>query len=256
MANIIFNKTICISIKNVVFIVLTIVLLLYCSIRFCKERYIKSPISDKAVESVLSQFEYVESIQIYEYKFMPIHKCEQIKIDFKTGIAKENIDINSVLQLYYNIPYSIFKKISVFKKFQTKYRSEKHTEDRELANSAGKDLCSDIIESLNKLNSARDIGIFHYEMYRILSVIMPAIEEKSCNSFLSNEEIERQLAGGKRTGLIGPIILNDVYVFKNQNSNKKKDRLYMAFPLQKDDNTIVLVSLNNNYFTDKDIGKK
>lgn len=245
LANRILNSSVRVSIKAIVFMAITIVLILYCYLRFNKENKNNKAIVNKATTIALERLEYVESIQVYKVELTNTHECKQIKIDFESGSAKQDIDINSVLQSYYNVPYAIYKKASVFSKY---YSSDESVNSIEMAESVGKELCSSIVESLNKIEGVDDIGQYHYEMYRILSSVMPAIDRKSYHSFLENAEIESKLASGKRTGLLGSIILNGLYVFKNQNSNIKNGRLYMSFPLERDKNTIILVTLNNNYF--------
>ena len=204
------------------------------------------------LENALSDFGYIESIQVYSHHYKTDREFKYLKVEFLTGAADERIEINSVMQTYFYIPHTIANKLKDFSnayKIYTKSDAEYRNAAWKNVVTYGEEICSNIYDILNKLESTDEIKVPHYELYRILTVILPTIKQASFKQFLRRSDIENELIKGKRTGLLGSIILDDIYVFKNENSSEKCGRIYLTFPLTLAKHLIVLVALNCEYFS-------
>ena len=58
----------------------------------------------------------------------------------------------------------------------------------------------------------------------------------------------------KKTGILGAVILDDLYIFRNQNSLAKGDRVYFTFPYDKKRNIILLASISGSCFPSDEEG--
>jgi hypothetical protein len=85
-------------------------------------------------------------------------------------------------------------------------------------------------------------------------IVLKVINEAPIERVLVNANVENKLITKKRTGLLGGIILKDIYIFKNQNSLTKK-RIYFTFPynINKRSNTVLVVAMNNEYGEQEDM---
>ena len=82
----------------------------------------------------------------------------------------------------------------------------------------GNALCVQILDVLNEIQSTDEIKEHHCDMYRVLAKVLPAISGHAIESFLQNSDVESALIRRKKTGILGAMIINDLYIFRNQNS--------------------------------------
>ena len=206
-------------------------------------------IIENSINRLANEFGEIESIQAYQYLIKDDEHCKYIKTNFLAGWANERIDINSILQAYYRFPYSVYKKINSFSSdYEESARAE--SAEKKIAKKTdylekGKKLSEDLLSSLNSIKDVESINEYHCELYRTLLVVLNAINGKPVESALNDESIETALITKKRTGLIGAIFLQDIYIFKNQNSLSKK-RIYFAFPYNSSKRTKVIFSIAMN----------
>lgn len=210
------------------------------------------------LEKTINENEYVESIQAFQFWPKNDNSRKYIKLCYLAGIANERIEINTILQTYYYFTYSIYKKIRTVSGHYSNYISENDPVRKEYAQTAflndGKELCEILLNSLNDIQSVDEIGDFHCEMYRVLARLLPAISDKAIESFLHNQEVEMALIKRKKTGILGAVILDDLYIFRNQNSLAKGDRVYFTFPYDKKRNIILLASISGSCFPSDEEG--
>jgi len=204
------------------------------------------------LKKIINEYEYVESIQAFQFWPKNDNKRKYIKLSYLTGIANEGIEINTILQTYYYFTYSMYKKITTVSGHYSNYISEKDPVRKENAQTAflnsGKELCESLLNSLNKIQSIDEIGDFHCEMYRVLARLLTAISGKAIESFLNNQEVELALIKRKKSGILGAVILDDLYIFRNQNSLGKRERIYFTFPYDKKLKIILLAAINGSCF--------
>ena len=210
------------------------------------------------LEKTINDNEYIESIQAFQFWPKNDSKWKYIKLCYLAGVANERIEINTILQTYYYFTYSMYKKIKTVSANYDDYISENDPVKKDYAKTAflnnGKELCESLLNSLNSIQSVDEIGDFHCEMYRVLARILPAISDEAIESFLRNQEVEIALIKRKKTGILGAVILDDLYIFRNQNSLAKRDRIYFTFPYDKKRNIILLAAINGSCFPSDEEG--
>ena len=179
------------------------------------------------------------------------------------GKVVERLDVNVILQTYFFIPHSIYKKMQSAAKFYQQYVNDPNPNTNLDALYAfkekGTELCQNLMQRLNEIKCVSEITEIHYSMYRILAVMMPAVnDETPFSAFLKNQKIEQALISKKKTGLLGGLILKNCHVFRNEGSLTKKNRIYVTFPFAQENNVLILVSINSQAFQnphDSDIAK-
>ena len=247
-----------ISLKILFPIFLAIIVLIVCLIVYInKSKNAKAinikqkdfEIIENSINRLANEFGEIESIQAYQYSIKDDEHSKYIKTNFLAGWANERIDINSILQAYYRFPYSVYKKINSFSSdYEESARAE--SAEKKIAKKTdylekGKRLSEELLSSLNAIKDVESINEYHCELYRTLLVVLNAINGKPVESALKEELIETALITKKRTGLLGAIFLQDIYIFKNQNSLSKK-RIYFAFPYNSSKRTKVIFSIAMN----------
>lgn len=106
-----------------------------------------------------------------------------------------------------------------------------------------------ILEILGRQDDVNQIEEFHCDLYRVLAKIIPTISKEAIESFLQNSEIEQYLIKRKKTGILGAMVINDLYIFKNQTGLSKSDRIYFLFPYDTKKHIVFLGSINTSCFS-------
>ncbi len=204
------------------------------------------------INDIANEYSEVESIQAYQYLWGDNDKNKYIKTSFLTGFANEGIEINSILQTYYTFSYVLYKKIKKFTEEYNRYHKKGISPDEKTYAYTeymkwATEICCDLSDRLNKISSIDEIEDYHYGEYRILLIVSSVIHKKGVETVLENQVIENALISKKRTGLLGTIILNRPYIFKNCNSLTKK-RIYLCLPYNsiKKKRIILLMAINND----------
>lgn len=200
------------------------------------------------MKELVNNTEYIDSIQAYQYWCKNDSESKYIRLCFLTGTAGERIDINSILQTYYYFPYSVDKKLKNISAAYDNYKKELDPTLKLRYKELGKEFCKSSLESLNKISSVSEINKYHCELYRCTLRILSLISEKPIETILSNPEIEHELTCRRKTGILGSIIIHDPYVFANQSSSTKSNRIYVTFPYNVKKGVILLISINNESF--------
>lgn len=213
---------------------------------------------DKKLKDLVDKNEYVESVQAYQYWYKNDSESKYIKVCYITGSVDERIDINSIMQTHYYIPYSLNKKLKYISELYDSYlkATDPNTKDsfRTLYKAEGKSFCETVLLSLNSLNTVDDIKKYHCELYQCALRVLSLISDKPIETILKNPDIENELIRRRKTGLLGSIIIHDTYIFKNQSSSTKTNRVYCSFPYDTDKNIVLLISLSNDTMSnEKDI---
>lgn len=211
---------------------------------------------NKKLDKYVDEYEYIESVQAYQYWCKHDNDSTYIKVGYLAGVADERIDINSIMQTYYYIPYSINKKI---KQISDLYNRLSQEEDVNVKQNLkiefmknGEELSETILKTLNSLTSVDEIKKYHCELYRILLRILSAISGEAIEAVLQNKEIEKELITNKKTGILGSIVLEDLYIFKNMSSTSKGDRIYFTFPYDVKRGIVFLASMSSKCFSQID----
>lgn len=264
-AEAILNTTVSVSLRYLFPTILGLILLIIFIINYIIQlrNDVKRQVTPNELEEIqkhlknyVDSFEYIQSIQAYQAWIKNDSNCKYIKVCYLTGAADERIDINSIMQSYFYFPYSIYKKITTTSAYYDQYQAATEpTKQLAYKNNfmkAGQELCDEILTSLNNLQTEDEIGLYHCELYRTFVRFFSAITGKAVVRVLENENIENALRKKRKSGLLGAIILNDVYVFRNENSINKTDRIYFAFPYDVKRHIIFLGSINSSCFPSND----
>ncbi|WP_294392294.1 hypothetical protein [uncultured Clostridium sp.] len=200
----------------------------------------------------------VDAAQIYKYSSKINGKTMKIRLNYEQGFAYEDVDINGLLQAYYTIDVEYYEKINnIVELWNNLIKNdnisvlEYEALEEKLFKSA-EDLLTYLIGELKAISDTSDIQEYHYTYYRILILLINIIaEEKTFSGVLDNEVIEQYLIQGKRTGILGAVLLNDNYIFKHVGKSSKNGRIYMSFPIKLyDENYVVLISISSSLLND------
>lgn len=207
---------------------------------------------NKKLIAVVDENEHIESMQAFQHSVKNSEGRKYIKLSYLAGAANERIEINTILQTYFYFTYPIHKKIRNVSHRYNKYLIETDPIQKEVYwtefADAGNELCNQLLDLLNDLRSVDDINELHCDMYRVLAKILPTISEEAIESFLQKRDIEETLIKRKKTGILGALVINDLYIFRNQTSITKSNRIYFAFPYNNEKNIVFLGSIDGGYF--------
>lgn len=206
----------------------------------------------RTLQNAVNENDHIESMQAFQYRAQNATGHMYIKLNYIAGEANERIEINTILQAYFYFTYPIHRKIKNVSSLYNKYLSETDPIQKETCwNNFAKDgneLCNQLLDSLNALEFANDIEEIHCDMYRVLAKLLPTISGEAIKSFLQKSDIEEALIKRKKTGILGALVINDIYIFRNQTSIAKGNRIYFAFPYNNKKNIVFLGSVDGEYF--------
>ena len=207
---------------------------------------------NKTLITVVDENEHIESMQAFQHRVKNGEGRKYIKLNYLAGAANERIEINTVLQTYFYFSYPTHKKMRNVSSRYDKYLSETDPIQKESYKTefleAGNELCNQILDSLNAINSVAEIEELHCDMYRVLAKLLSTISGEAIESFLKNSKVEEALIKRKKTGILGALVINDLYIFRNQTSISKGNRIYFAFPYSVEKDIVFLGSTDGPYF--------
>lgn len=207
---------------------------------------------NQKLTAIVEDNEYIESMQAFQYRVKNSEGRKYIKLSYLAGTANERIEINTILQTYFYFPYSFYKKIQNISSQYGRYLSEANPVQKEYYwnefAKAANTLCVQIKDSLDQLRSVNEITELHCDMYRVLAKLLPTISNQAIESFLSMRDIEAAIIKKKKTGILGALVINDLYIFKNQTSMTKSNRIYFTFPYNSKKMIVFLGSIDGEYF--------
>lgn len=201
------------------------------------------------MEKMVTENAEIEVIQVFDFSIKG-GRDRSIKLNYLIGAADEGIDINTILQTYFHFSFPVYRKVEKVSALYQRYLREKELSQKNIAYTefleSGKLLCDMLLSELNSIHSPDEIGEYDCEKYRVLARLMPAIANMPIGSILTDEQVEMALIKRKKTGILGAILFDGVYVFRNQSSVVKKDRIYFSFRHTKMKNTVICASINGN----------
>ena len=247
------SKVIPFAAAAIIFFVCTIVFIVQQSKK--NEKIVSSDelnMLNETLFSVVDENEHIESMQAFQHRVKNADGYKYIKLSYLAGAANERIEINTILQTYFYFPYPVYKKIRNVSLRYNKYLNEtNYTLKGEYWNefaSTGIELCNQLMASLNSIKSTSEIEERHCDMYRVLAKLLPTVSKEAIESFLGNSNVEEALIKRKKTGILGALVINDLYIFKNQTSLTKNNRIYFAFPYSTEKDIVFLGSIDGKYF--------
>lgn len=206
----------------------------------------------EALKEVVNNVDAIDSAQIYSYatsiKKLGISPQEVlIKLENITGYASENVDINQILQTYYHIDKKHYDRLQnivhLWKKVANGISDDTSAAtleyDQDILQKEVIKLFEDIyhsFESVDKETVLQNEKL--YNDYRILTLLYQIASDtnkvNSVSRLLPEEkaELEEFLNQGKRTGILGSILLDDTFIFRHAGPSAKHGRIYVCFPFQ------------------------
>lgn len=212
-------------------------------------RFKRIAMFEEAMKTIVDNSSMIDSAQLYQYSVLSEgKKYTVIKLNSVSGYAQEGVVINSILQTYYKLKkddYNRFKDVlSIWKQLIFSNRNNMSWNERERKNAIFADesmeLFSDLKNVLNHISSTdlhEDDGEIYYNTYRMLTVLYqlmnPSDDINRLPSLLSKTDgVESELHNGKRTGILGSILIEDSFMFRNTGISSKNGRLYIAFTVE------------------------
>lgn len=208
--------------------------------------------------------EIVDSVQLFTYSPLPSYteiahpKIVDISFHFEGGCTKSSANVNALHNMNYQFGYDVYEAlIKLFKKRNAYYAASAYGEradkeiEKEIQSLANK-IFNQIAELLNDIKDETQIEDTHYAYYRMLEVLTNIVlspnEAIECRKLLVlDENIEKKLKTGQRTGMLGTLFVEATYSFCNENSITKSNRSYFSTPLQyKEKKLILLVVLERD----------
>jgi len=208
----------------------------------------------------------IHSSQLYSYFTKVYNDKTNIKVNYISGYASEEIDINAIIQSYYTLPNGIFldinnileemKKLDLietqnrFSTLQVDFQLEqsiKNDIERKIDNFNNKygHLVKDkTIEQLAEVDSCL-LALFElcFEInYKI--VTGNDCEDEIWSLSVFDDETDNILRNMKRTGILTGILKVNEHIFRNEGNSSKKGRIYVTrcFELN-NQNYIIILSL-------------
>ena len=194
-------------------------------------------------EEILKQFvdkkTIVDSAQIYRITRNKEYSRIVITLNHVKGYCKAGLDINSLLQTNFVLKYDVYKMFrrGVFRKWnRLKYEDLKSWEAAELYNEisvTAKEIASIIMKRMRKIDCVGIVEDNDFSYYRLLSILslilMGGDGIITFDEVSMDKEINRYLRGGKRTGVLGAVLLEDIFIFSHKGESKKNGRMYVSF---------------------------
>lgn len=211
----------------------------------------------EAMKQIVENSHLVDSAQLYSYTILSNQKKRvKIRVNAVTGFSGEGVVINSILQTYYELEKDVFDEIDFivqkWKQLESKDVDMSWAE-RKLQGKIFTDRAMKLFDRLrNELRELKSIeelfeDEIYYNNYRVLTILYKLMTRVDDANKLPNlvydstkphdekeqrlKELEDELYKGKRTGVLGSILLKDIFMFRHVGTSSKNGRTYVAFSI-------------------------
>ncbi|MCR0316619.1 hypothetical protein [[Clostridium] innocuum] len=201
---------------------------------------------------------FIDGLQLYCYDSSICQENIKIKCNSVVEYVRDDYELNTVSQIYYSISFTLYEKIKEFYKLINEINNENLAESISNYEPKIKKSADNIInlikEEYEGLLNRKNRPISESELYQLRQKAYSNIEILDClfatlgkikknvndNSNYQNTDTSKkelilstfikEFKRKKRTGMLGCILTNNIYVFHNVNSEIKRQRKYMCFP--------------------------
>ena len=263
---VISNETHTLDILICVFVILLLILGLiwivgkyYSAIRATKTAQEKLLLN--AMKALVDDEAYIQSAQVYRYDIVSDHsgtiRGNRIIIDYIGSEYTHGMDINAVVHEEFFISEKTLRMVKSFSKQLDKYESTKLVIDREKAEKTVDRYINQKRNYFKNLQFVKQEDCLDYIIYK---GIQSALGREKLDEEIEgmDEAVTSSLLNGRRTGCIPAILLQSVYVFRNGQSNFKKDRAYWSFSPSKNflpkgyKNILLVLTIPYNHIEERD----
>lgn len=204
-------------------------------------------------ENILREFVdkniIIDSAQIYRVTRNKNHSRVVFTLNYEKGYCKAGFDINSMLQTHYVLKYDIYIKFrrEIWRKWRRLHNDKlKSWEKAELYYNISQSAYYLVEKICNRFRKIDCIGVINeddFSYYRLLSILALILlgedgvityDDDIIRNIINHKnkdsnKIERYLRCGKRTGVLGSILLEDVFIFTHKGDSRKNGRMYVSF---------------------------
>ena len=197
----------------------------------------------------LDDFNYIDGLQIYQYSQNNDSNGWHITLSFVDGAIRKGVDINAIEKAHFDFSHKKGKRIVSIKNEYKKSLSNKSPHSMVVLNDKVLSFVDEIMAELSALQRCSDIKPYHYFLYAV--VLCYSINFELSPSFEKlNDEVRTELIKGRRTGILGSIIIDSYYIFSNENSDTK-NRIYFSAPINMDKHIVLVGTINMDMLTDE-----
>lgn len=194
---------------------------------------------EEALRQFVDKYTIVNSAQIYRVTRNKENNRILITLNHIKGYCKNGFDINSILQTTYVLNYEVYKTFrrDVWRKWKMlrddNLKSWEWLELYEDVSAGSKKIVEKICKRFSKIDRVGIVEDNDFSYYRLLSILELILTGTDNVIIFDNvtgkEEIDKCLRRGKRTGVLGSILLEDIFVFSHKGESKKNGRMYVSF---------------------------
>lgn len=218
-------------------------------------------------ESILSDVDFIEGIQLYKFTKSTINKKpsshELIIVKHLASCCGMEANLNGIQQELFRLPFRLYKKIDDWFKHYNFFIKDRcyfgHGITKDVWVAEGRKICNEIEQKVLHGDSDESDCC----LYRLYRIIRELIDGSSLDLYFGDEhkELEIELVTAKRTGILASVFTNDMQIYNNFSSKFKQDRWYCSFKAAIDGldyekgACIILVTIVGDHF-DKDARKE
>lgn len=183
----------------------------------------------------------LHSAQIYKYTVKKHKEKTIIKVQFNSGYATEGIDINAIMQAYYELPNKDFEVIS---KVVNLHQSLENDTNKQVDEGDAQKIFEEIdrlafpyMKSILKELKRKDVSTWNENDVILYSVLKMLIEllfvdddenAKLIEQIFKFDEEKVNFEKLRRTGILDSILRQDYSIFKHQGASNKQGRVYIS----------------------------
>lgn len=188
----------------------------------------------------------VHSSQLYRYTRKNYTDKTTVKVDYVAGFAAEAVDINALIQIYYEIPNDVYNEISHILELQRQIDEiaeeksnfetlrTKHDLEQQLFGQL-QTKCLEFLLKQKQIIDKKEVDELKEEdSFRLafceicVSIALNGTDFEAWEYSAFTQEKVTTLRRLKRTGILSGICRINEYVFKNKGMSSKKGRIYVT----------------------------
>lgn len=206
---------------------------------------------EESLKQFVDKYTIVNSAQIYRITRNKENNRIIITLNHIKGYCKNGFDINSMLQTTYILNYEIYKTFrrDVWRKWKilrdNNLKSWEWLELYEDISESAKKIVDEIYKRFNKIDCVGIVENNDFSYYRLLSILALILTGSDnlirFDEVTGRKEIDQYLRRGKRTGVLGSILLEDIFIFSHKGESRKNGRMYVSFYYE--DNEVPYVTI-------------